>query len=93
MHRGASAPSTANPKVPQELDAVALKAVAPNRERRYQSAAELAAALREVLPRLEFPEVPADVTTGNGASLGRVTLLTLVILGGLAAVAWWVMRQ
>ena len=94
MHRGASAPSTANPKVPQELDAVALKAVAPNRERRYQSAAELAAALRSVLPLLAFPEMSADVpTSGNGASLGRVALLTIVILAGLAVVVWWVTRQ
>jgi eukaryotic-like serine/threonine-protein kinase len=94
MHRGASAPSTANPNVLQELDAVALKAVAPNRERRYQSAAELAAALRSVLPLLECPEIPADVAnSGNGASLRRVTLLTLIILAGLAAVVWWVTRQ
>jgi serine/threonine-protein kinase len=43
MHRGASAPSATYPQVPQELDAIVLKAVAPNPERRYQSAAELAA--------------------------------------------------
>lgn len=93
MHRGASAPSSANPKVPQELDAVTLKAVAPNRDRRYQSAAALAAALRGVLPILELPEIPADaVSAGSGAGLGRIVLLTLIILAGLAAVAWWVMR-
>jgi len=93
MHRGASAPSSANPKVTPELDAVTLKAVAPNPDRRYQSAAELAAALRGVLPLLELPEIPADVgASGNGASLGRIVLLTLIILAGLGAVVWWVMR-
>jgi eukaryotic-like serine/threonine-protein kinase len=94
MHRGASAPSTANGKVPVALDAIILKAVAPNRERRYQSAAELAAALRAALPLLEFPEVPADVAReGDGASLGRVAVLTLILLSGVAGVAWWFMRQ
>ena len=94
MHRGASAPSTANPKVPPALDTVALKAVAPNRDRRYQSAAELAAALRSVLPLLEFPEIPPDVrpTTG-GASLGRVALLTLIMLAGLVVIVWWIARR
>ena len=93
MHRGASAPSTANPKVPPALDAVALKAVAPNRDRRYQSAAELAAALRSVLPLLEFPEIPPEVRpTKSGASLGRVALLTLIILAGVAVIVWWVTR-
>jgi eukaryotic-like serine/threonine-protein kinase len=93
MHRGASAPSTANPNVPHQLDAVALKAVAPNPDRRYQSAAELAAALRNVLPLLELPEIPTDVGVGGGgARFGRIVLLTLFILGGLAAIAWWIMR-
>ena len=94
MHRGASAPSTANQKVPPALDAIVLKAVAPNRDRRYQSAAEFAAALRTALPLLEFPEVPPDVTRDvEGASVGRVAVLTLILLGGVAGVAWWFMRQ
>ena len=94
MHRGASAPSAANQKVPPALDAIVLKAVAPNRDRRYQSAAEFAAALRTALPLLEFPEVPPDVTRDvDGASLGRVAVLTLILLGGVAGVAWWFMRQ
>src|SRR5207253_815423 len=53
MHRGASAPSGVNRMVPGELDAVVLKAVAPNAQRRQQSAAELAASLRGVLPELQ----------------------------------------
>ena len=93
MHRGASAPSAANVKVPQALDTVVLKAVAPKPERRYQSAAEFASALRGVLPLLELPEVPPEIAAGGSASLGRVALLTLIILGGLAGVVWWIMRQ
>jgi eukaryotic-like serine/threonine-protein kinase len=93
MHRGASAPSAANAKVPKELDSVILKAVAPSPGRRYQSAAELASALRGLLPLLELPEVPPDVARTGSATVGRVALLTLLILGGLAAIAWWVMRQ
>ncbi len=30
MHRGSAAPSASNPHVPKELDAIVLKAVAPN---------------------------------------------------------------
>jgi serine/threonine-protein kinase len=93
LHRGASAPSAANAKVPKELDTVVLKAVAPNPERRYQSAAEFASALRGVLPLLELPEVPPEIDGGGSATVGRVALLTVIILSGLAAIVWWVMRQ
>ena len=91
LHRGASAPSSANQKVPRELDAVVLKAVAPNRDRRYATAAELAAALRAVLPLLDQAESAAEDT--RSATAGRIATLTLILLGGLAGVAWWVMRQ
>src|SRR4030095_7615823 len=46
MHRGAAAPSASNPHVPPELDEVLLKAVAPNPDNRYESAAAFAAQLR-----------------------------------------------
>jgi serine/threonine-protein kinase len=93
MHRGASAPSAANAKVSRELDAVVLKAVAPRGDRRYASAAAFAAALRGVLPALELPDVPPETAERGGASIGRVALLTVIMLAGLAAVAWWVTRQ
>ena len=48
LHRGAAAPSASNPHVPKELDEVVLKAVAPNPDSRYQSAATFAAELRSV---------------------------------------------
>jgi len=95
MHRGASAPSAGNRMVPKELDDVVLKAVAPNAERRYQSAAELAAALRRVLPTLELPEVPAALSgpEASSAGVGRVLLLAVVILAAVAAIAWWFTRS
>ena len=94
MHRGASAPSATYPQVPKELDAIVLKAVAPNPERRYQGAAEFAASLRGVVSLLELPEVPAEIAnSASGASVGRVAFVTLLILAGLAAIAWWLMRS
>ena len=53
LHRGAAAPSASNPHVPQELDDIVLKAVAPNPDSRYQSAATLAAELRGVASILD----------------------------------------
>ena len=95
MHRGASAPSAANRMVPKELDAVVLKAVAPNAERRYQSAAELAAALRAVMPGLHLPDVPPSIVTADApaTSIGRVVMLTLAILAAAITLAWWLMRS
>src|SRR5690242_12757501 len=45
-HRGAAAPSASNPQVSGGLDDIVLKAVAPNPDLRYESAAALAADLR-----------------------------------------------
>jgi eukaryotic-like serine/threonine-protein kinase len=94
MHRGAAAPGAANPNVPNELDHVVLKAVAPNPDLRYQSAAALSGELRSVNAILdarggtddEEEQVPAS------SGLGRIIVTTIVILAGLGAVAWWLMR-
>jgi len=94
MSRGAAAPSAANRMVRRDVDDVVLKAVAPNAERRYQTVVEMAAALRAVLPLLELPEVPVGVAERNpSASVGRVLVMTLAILVGLALVAWWLTRS
>ena len=45
-----SSVATRNPRIPAEVDRVILKALARDREDRYQTAAQLQAALREVLP-------------------------------------------
>ena len=95
-HRGAAAPSASNAHVPRELDDVVLKAVAPNPDSRYQSAAALAGELRGVASVIdvrggagdeedEHPEPP------SGAP--RVLLTVVVIVVVLAAIAWWLMRS
>jgi serine/threonine-protein kinase len=93
MHRGASAPSSSNPMVPKELDAIVLKAVAPGAERRYQTAAELAGSLRTVMPALQLPEIPADVAARPATSVGRIVVVTACVLAVIAGVVWWLTRS
>ena len=97
MHRGASAPSSTNPRVSKELDAVVLKAVAPDPGSRYQSAAAFAAALRSMAAALSLDDSGA---TGRGepaavAATSRrgVVLTTAIVLAVLAAIAWWTTRS
>lgn len=93
--RGASAPGGVNRMVSEALDDVVVKAVAPNPERRYQSAAELAAALRAVIPSLELPDVPPtiDDAATSTSGINRVGVFALAILAALAAAAWWLTRS
>jgi serine/threonine-protein kinase len=93
MPRGAAAPSATHPMVPPELDAVVLKAVAPSADRRHQSAAELAAALRMVMPGLQLPDVPPDVAGPPAANAARIALITAALLAVVAGVAWWLTRS
>lgn len=88
-HRGASAPSASNPHVPQALDAVVLKAVAPNPEARYQNVVTLAAELRGVLASFESRTAAETPPRGHGASAGRVIALALAMLAAIAFVLWW----
>jgi serine/threonine protein kinase len=91
MHRGASAPSATNRHVPPELDALVLKAVAPNPGLRYQSAATLAAELRTVAAVLEVRGGAGDEiehTEPDDAHVGRAIVLTVVILLVLGTLAW-----
>jgi len=96
MHKGASAPSAWNPKVPPEVDEIALKALAPNPASRYQSAVELAATLRGVTTVLdaldmagEEEELPkarsASSSSGRGVAVGAALLLIVAML------AWWML--
>jgi serine/threonine-protein kinase len=92
QHRGASAPSASNPDVPEELDAVVLKAVAPNPNSRFQSAATLAAELRSILAIMDVRGIPGD--EGDefqrpSTSVGRVIVLAAVILLGVGLLVWW----
>jgi len=93
MHRGASAPSGSNNRVSPELDAVVLRAVAPNPHSRYQSVAAFAGELRAVAAALSFDEGDESAVTAPSTSVGRVMLLTAVMLVVLAAVLWWVNRS
>jgi eukaryotic-like serine/threonine-protein kinase len=93
LHRGASAPSSSNPHVTPELDDIILRAVAPNADSRFQSAAAFAAELRAVAAIFDVrggagdEDEPQD---GRSTSVSRVVILAVVILAALAAViAFW----
>jgi serine/threonine protein kinase len=91
MHRGASAPSASNPKVPKEIDAVVLKALAPNPANRYQSAVALAGELRasiSVLDQLEVAGEEEELTPASSTSVGRVVLIAAVIILVIALAVW-----
>jgi serine/threonine protein kinase len=91
MHRGASAPSASNPKVPKEIDAVVLKALAPNPANRYQSAVGLAGELRAsitVLDQLGVAGEEEELALASSTSVGRVVALAGVMLV-IAMLAWW----
>jgi serine/threonine-protein kinase len=91
LHRGAAAPSASNRHVPPELDEVTLKAVAPNPDSRYQSAATLAAELRTVAAILEVRGGAGDEierAEPADAHVGRAVVLVLVILLVLGTLAW-----
>jgi hypothetical protein len=71
-----------------------LKAVAPNPDSRHQSMVSLAGDLRTVANALELEEV-AEVERAQAppaTSVGRILLMTLVILALIGAVLWWVTR-
>ena len=90
-HRGAAAPSASNPHVPRELDELALKAVTPNPDGRYQSAATLAAELRSVAAAIDArgglgDEEDEHLAPTTGAS--RLWLAAAVILAAIALLAW-----
>jgi len=93
MHRGASAPSGSNHRVSPELDAVVLRAVAPNPHSRYQSVAAFAGELRAVAAALSFDEGDESAVTAPSTSVGRVMLLTAAMLVVLASLLWWVNRS
>ena len=93
LHRGASAPSASNAHVPAELDDIVLRAVAPNPESRFQSAATFAAELRAIAAILDVRGGAGDEgeqAEVRSTSVGRVLVMTVVILAVLAAlIAFW----
>jgi serine/threonine protein kinase len=92
MHRGAAAPSVSNRHVPPELDDIVLRAVAPNPDSRFQSAATFAAELRSMAAILDVRGGAGDEEeqeTRRSTSLGGVIMTSLVILAVLAVVIWY----
>jgi serine/threonine-protein kinase len=92
-HKGAAAPSARNAYVPPEVDAVVLKAIAPNPRSRHGSAAELAAELRRVAGMMMAVGVADEeiVAPERRFALGVVATLVIAVL--MAIAAWWVMRS
>ena len=86
----ASAPSASNPRVPQELDAIALKALAPNPASRYQSAVVFAGELRAAASLLDARELvdEEEIPKSSSRLLPIVAAAVVVVLAG-AALVWW----
>ena len=94
MHRGASAPGASNQRVSKELDAVVLKAVAPNPDSRYQSMAAFAADLRAAAASLASDaEAPKGEQAAASTSVSGVVSWTAAMLAVLAAIVWWLTRS
>ena len=96
LHRGASAPSGSNPKVPKEIDAIVLKALAPNPDSRYQSAVSFAGELRVslgVLDALDVAGEEEELVQRQSTSVGRVAAMAAMMILIVAALAWWFMRS
>ena len=94
LHRGAAAPSKTNPHVPPELDDIVLKAVAPNPDSRYQSAASFAAELRSAGVVFDARGIVDDEADQHyvPARSSRVFVLAMVMLLAIAAIVWWFVR-
>jgi serine/threonine protein kinase len=95
--RGSAAPSASNTHVSPELDQAVLKAVAPNPDSRYESAAALAAALRKCLSALDATGGSADdeeVAQVEGSrATGKFALAAAVGIALAAALFWWFTRS
>ncbi|HUF55721.1 MAG TPA: serine/threonine-protein kinase, partial [Thermohalobaculum sp.] len=87
-------PSSLNPEVPADLDAIVLRALAKDIEIRQQSAAAFSAELRSVGAMLEVRAgetsagdlMPLDDEDEGGAGKW---IAAAVVLGALAVGAWW----
>jgi serine/threonine-protein kinase len=95
--KGAAAPSASNRHVPKELDAIVLRAVAPNPDSRPQSAAAFAAELRGIAAVIDAQGGAGD--EGDEAhvpstSIGRVLRFAAILLVviGLAWFLWATLR-
>jgi eukaryotic-like serine/threonine-protein kinase len=86
--RGASAPSASNPRVTPELDAIVLKAISPNPDHRYPSAAAFAGSLRAILANMNDSE-EADARSRASAGKGRAIVIGLAVLAVVLTTLMW----
>ena len=90
--RGAAAPSATNPNVPRDLDAVVLKAVAPNPDRRFHNAATLVAELRGLATsEVRGPRPVAELPSRRPSGVRPMTLFAVIVVL-VAAAAVWLLR-
>jgi hypothetical protein len=93
--KGAAAPSATNRHVLPELDAVVLRAVAPNPASRPQSAAAFASELRGITALLDAQGGASDEkdeVSGPATTSGRVLLFGFIFLA-IGAFAWWLWQS
>ena len=92
--RGSASPSAANPHVPKALDDVTLRAVAPNPERRYATAAALVRQLRAIDSLLDTHGSGDDEDFAHPAPRTvNAVVIVGALLAALAALAWWFIRE
>ena len=88
VRENAPPPSTLNPDVPPELDAIVLKAMAKNPANRYQSAGEMRADLIRAINGRPVAAEPVmledEVTTVLGGGAGRTGMYPATGYGGTA---------
>jgi serine/threonine protein kinase len=90
FRRDPVAPSRRRPDVPIWLDHVALKAVARNREERFETGEELSLALERGASRPLTAPLPTPLMTRDPAALWKLALVVSLILNALLVVwlAW-----
>jgi eukaryotic-like serine/threonine-protein kinase len=91
--KGAAAPSAANHHVLPELDAIVLRAVAPNPASRPQSAAQFATELRGIAALLDAQGGASDEGEelhGTATVSGRVLAFAAILLA-IGGFAWWLL--
>jgi serine/threonine protein kinase len=87
IHHTPAAPSSFNPQLPPEIDAVVAKALAKERENRFASAQAFALALQAATRQASDPTIvpPVSLPRRDGNSLGSTMQPTLAATPGLAS--------
>ena len=96
LHGGASAPSLSNPNVPEEVDKVMLKVLAPNPDERFQSAVAFVGALRGLIAVLDALGVAGEeeeLAQTKSTSGARVATLAALLLIATAVLVWWFLNR